>query len=388
MDYLDPRKRRSHNIRLVVGYFLIAIVIGLGTYIIRAAAEGYGINVKTGQIIQNALLFTDSKPGGAEIYLNGTDKNTTTSARLILPAGNYTLKLTKTGYRDWTRQFTLSEQSVARYVYPFLFPVKPIVTDLKTYSAQPGLVTQTPDRRWLLVEAPDASATTPTFDEYDTTTLDQTSPVVTQASLPAGLLTDYSAASTLTAVEWSTDNANVLLEHTYSGGTEFVVFNRLHPDQSFNVNRMFNVTPSQVNLFNKKTSQLYIYRQDAQTLQLGNTGSKTLGSPLLKDVLAYKPYGSNLITYVTASNEPAGTVAARIWQSGTSYTLNEFPVGAKYLIDAAQFQGNFYYAAGSDTANRINIYKNPLDQIQNPASSKALPIISLDISGAQKMGFS
>ena len=123
MDFLDPRKRRAHNIRLIIGYVLVAIVIGLATVIIVYGANGYGINTKTGQIVQNGLLFADSNPGGSEIYLNGTDKNTKTAARLILPAGNYTLTLKKDGYRDWTRQFTLSEQSVARYVYPLLFPI-------------------------------------------------------------------------------------------------------------------------------------------------------------------------------------------------------------------------------------------------------------------------
>src|SRR5947209_1217290 len=142
MDYLDPRKRRAHNYRLVIGYVLLAIVIGLATYIINAGANGYGFNVKTGQIVQNALLFADANPGSAEIWLNGQDKNTRTPARLVLPAANYTLSLKKTGYRDWTRKFTLSEQSVARYVYPFLFPVKPVVSNLKTYATNPGLITE------------------------------------------------------------------------------------------------------------------------------------------------------------------------------------------------------------------------------------------------------
>jgi hypothetical protein len=388
MDYLDPRKRRAHNIRLVVGYFLVAIVIGLATYIIRAAAEGYGINVKTGQVIQNALLFVDSKPGGAQIYLNGQNRNANTSARLILPAGNYTLGLKKDGYRDWSRPFVLSEGSVGRYVYPFLFPVKPVQTNLKTYTSQPGLVLESPDRHWLLVENNDASAQAPAFDEYDTSSLDQASPNVQPVSLPQGLLTNYSGSSKLTEVEWSTDNNNVLLEDTYDGGSEFIIFNRAHPDQSFNVDRTFGFHPDLVDLFNKKTAQLYLYRQTQQTLQLGDTSAKKLGPVLLKHVLAFKPYASTLITYVTDSGEPADTVAARIWSSGQSYLLNEFPAGKTYLIDAAQFQGNFYYAAGSDGSDRVNIYKNPIDEIKNPSYGKALPVLALRISGGQKIGFS
>lgn len=388
MDYLDPRKRRAHNIRLIVGYVLVGIVIGLATYIIDAGANGYGLNVKTGQIIQNALLFTDSKPGGAEIWLNGQDRNAKTSARLILPAGNYTLTLKKDGYRDWSRKFVLSEQSVGRYVYPFLFPVKPVITNLKSYQSLPGLVTQTPDRRWLLVENNESSGSAPVFDEYDTSTLDQAQPDTSQVTLPVSVLTNYGASSQLKEVEWSTDNNSVLLQHIYDDGSEFVVFNRTHPDQSFNVNRMFNVSPDQVSLFDKKAGQLYIYDKFNGTLQLGDTGSKALEPVFLKNVLAFKPYGKDLITYVTDAGEPAGTVAARIWSSGKSYKLYEFPAGTKYLIDAAKFQDNFYYAAGSDAADRINIYKNPLDQIKSPAYARALPMIALHISGAQKIGFS
>lgn len=388
MDYLDPRKRRAHNIRLVVGYFLIAIVIGLATYVLNQAANGYGYNVKTGKIIENALLFVDSKPGNAEIYLNNQDKNTTTSARLILPAGDYTLTLKKDGYRDWSRQFTLNEQSVARYIYPFLFPVKPLITNLKTYPSLPGLVTQTPDRRWLLVQSSEASTQTPTFDMYDTGTLDKDTPSVQQVSVPAGILTNYSQDSKLTEVEWSTDNNNLLLQHTYGSNSEFIIFNRAHPDQSFNVDKMFGVHPDQVALYNKKADQLYIWRQSGGLLQRGDTGNRTLGPILIKNVLTFKPYGKDLVTYVSDSNEPSGTVAARIWDDGNSYKLNEFPAGSQYLVDAAQFQGDFYYAAGSDASDHINIYKNPLDELKNPVYAKALPMVALHISGAQKMGFS
>ena len=388
MDYLDPRKRRAHNIRLIVGYILVAIVIGLGTIILVYGANGYGINTKTGQIVQNALLFADSNPGGSEIYLNGQDRHAATPSRLVLPAGNYTLTIKKDNYRDWTRQFTLSEQSVARYVYPFMFPTKPVVTSLKTYATQPGLITQSPDRRWLLVESNEASSQAPVFDEYDTHTLDQSTPSVQQVTLPASVLTDYSSASVLTVVEWSTDNNNVLLQHTYAGGSEFVVFNRAHPDQSFNVDQTFGMHPSQVALFDKKTDQLYIYDQSSQTLRLGNVGTKALGPILLKHVLAFKPYSKTLITYVTDNGEPAGTVAARIWNNGNTYKLNEFAAGSKYLIDAAQYNGDFYYVAGSDTSDRINIYKNPLDQIQDPALGKALPTLALNIIGGQKISFS
>src|SRR4051812_39959341 len=117
MDFLDPRKRRAHSIRLMIGYVLIAIAIALGAMILVYGAYGYGINTKTGDIVQNGLLFVNSQPGGADISLNNNPQGSNTAARLILPSGNYTLTLKKDGYRTWQRGFTLTEHSVARYVY-------------------------------------------------------------------------------------------------------------------------------------------------------------------------------------------------------------------------------------------------------------------------------
>ena len=388
MDFLDPKKKRAYKIRLIIGYVLVAIVIGLGTVIIVYGASGYGINTKTGQIIQNGLLFTDSKPRGAEIYLNGKDQHSTTSARLVLPAGNYTLTLKKTGYQDWNRSFALNEQSIGRYVYPFLFPVKPQITNLKTYDSAPALITQTPDYKWLLVENNAASAKAPTFDQYDTTTLDNATPDVTTVSLPADLLTNYTSNSQLTEVEWSTDNVHLLLQHTTADGIEYVVFNRTHPDQSFNVNKMFGITPSQVSLYDKKIDQLYIFDQTTGTLRLGDTSTKVLAPVLLNNVLAYKSYGKDLITYVTDNGEPAGKVAARIWDGSKSYKLNEFNAGNVYLIDTAQFQGHFYYADGSNMSDWVYVFKDPLDDIRDPATAKALPVVALHDPGATKIKFS
>src|ERR1035437_5316433 len=101
MDFLDPRKKRQFHIRLILGYVLVGIAIALATVILVYGAYGYSINTKTGTVVQNGLLFVDSKPGGANIYLNGASRNATTAARLVLATGNYSLKLTRTGYHDW-----------------------------------------------------------------------------------------------------------------------------------------------------------------------------------------------------------------------------------------------------------------------------------------------
>lgn len=383
MDFLDPRKRRAHSIRLTVAYSLMAIGVGLGSYLLLKAAEGYGVDPKTGDILQNGLLFVDSQPGGADIYLNDKYQRTQTSARLILPAGDYKLTLRKDGYRPWERRLTLNESSVARYVYPFLFPqdAKPLA--IKTYSKTPPLITQSPDRRWLLVQQPLTSSNTITFDEYDTGDLTKAAkPLV----IPRTLLSTLNDSS-FREVEWSTDNKYLLLQHNFRGGSEFIIFNRDIPVESININRQFDITPSDVSLRNKRIDQLYIFLRESSELQIANTSNSTI-TPLLRGVLAFKASGPDLITYVTGENAAAGQVAARIWDGDQAHNLYSFKAGAIYLIDQAQFQGNWYYVVGSNTDERVNIYKNPLDSLNDASIARAVPLLSLNIKEATKASFS
>lgn len=386
MDFLDPRKKRLHHIQLRIGYGLLAVAIGLGTLVLVYGAYGYSLNTKNGSVIENGLLFVDSKPGGANIYLNGKGQSSSTSARLVLQSGSYSLKLTKSGYRDWQRKLVLDEHAIARYVYPFLFPVSPKVTSLKSYAAQPGLVTQTPDRRWLVVQTATADNAVASFDVYDTSKL---KPSATILNISIDLLTAPDQASTFKDIEWSSDNNHLLLERSYSGGSEFLMLDRQDSASSVNLTKLFKSSPfSLAALRDKKADQLYLYDAAAQTLQIGNVTSGVVAPPILDHVLAFKPYGSNLLVYVTDSGMPAGQVQARIWDSAKSYVLYNFLAGSTYLIDTAQFQGHSYFVAGSSGDERVNLYKDPLNDLQNSATGKAHPFITLRENSASKVSFS
>ena len=382
MDFLDPRKKRARRSRLLIGYFLVSVAIILGTVILVYGAYGYGINTKTGDVVQNGLLFVDSKPGGAQIFLNDKSKNSSTSARLVLPAGEYKLTLKRDGYRSWERSFTLTEHAIARYVYPMLFPVEPATKTLKTYDQAPALVSQSPDRRWLLVQTAATATSAFNFDEYDTNDLTKPAKPLTVTSR---LLSN--ASGQLKEVEWSSDNKNLLLEHTFDGGSEFIVYNRDVTAESFNVNKTLKINPTTVALRNKRILQLYLFDKTAGSLQVADTARSTV-TPLLNHVLAFKPHGNNLISYITDDKAKTGEVIARIWDTDKSYPLYSFPAGDKYLVDAAQFQGNWYYAVGSDKAGRVNIYKNPLDSLQSTSIAKAVPMLSLRLAGAERIAFS
>src|SRR5690606_24256912 len=137
MDFLNPKKKRAHRIRLFIGYGLMAVAIGIATTILVFEAYGFDLDRKTGTVIQNGLLFIDAHPESADIRLNGESKGQT-DARLVIPDGQYTVELNRDGYRGWKRTFRLEGSSIERLVYPFLFPEKLDTEDIQLYSATPA----------------------------------------------------------------------------------------------------------------------------------------------------------------------------------------------------------------------------------------------------------
>jgi hypothetical protein len=163
MDYLDPKKRFRHHVMLYVGYVLIGIAIVIGTLVLLYQAYGFGLG-KNGDVIQNGLFFFSSQPHPADIYVNGVKKSVKTNTRLSLPAGIYNVRLQRDGYRPWQRTISLVGGSVQHVDYPFLIPKSLSPKKVQTYTGNPPLVTQSPDRRWLLAAHPGALNV---FDVYD-----------------------------------------------------------------------------------------------------------------------------------------------------------------------------------------------------------------------------
>src|SRR3990167_224998 len=137
MDFLDPKKRKHHTIRLFIGYGLVAIAIALVSLIlIQQTYHGYDIDKRTGKIIQNGLVFINSKPVSADVYANG-EKKGNTNLRLVIPSDNYKIELKRQGYNTWSRSLYLEGGSVVQLTYPLLFPTKIIRTDTTVYKSNP-----------------------------------------------------------------------------------------------------------------------------------------------------------------------------------------------------------------------------------------------------------
>lgn len=383
MDFIDPQKLRHHRARLAIGYSLSAVALILMTLVLLFIAYGYGLG-KNGRIIQNGLVFVSSQPNPAQIYLNGNYQGNNTNARLELPAGQYTVQIKLSGYRTWVRSVGVEGGSVERFNYPFLFPVTLDPTTVEQYSALPGLVTQSPSKQWLLIQKTSSNTD---FEEYDLSKPTQLAANLTTVSLPPTILTSPAGAQSFQVVAWASDNRHVLLLHTYTGGSEYILLDRQVPADSLNLTKTLNLSPTMtLSLDNLTYNQYYIY--DSNSQGISTVSLTTPITPIISNVLSYATYGSNTIEYATPSDAASGNVYVDVYQGTKTYHLLQLPLSSQYLLDATNYSGNLYLAAGEVNDTKVYVYENPVGALQSQPTLPVVPIYILKVNQPNFVSFS
>ncbi len=380
MDFLDPKKKRAHLIRLYIGYILMGIALFIGTLILVYQASGYDFDPKTGTIVQNGLVFVDSHLESSTVYVDGKEKGQT-DTRLVLPSGKHELQLKKSGYRTWQREFNLEGGTVMRFVYPFLFPENLVTKDVEIYGTAPGMSLASPDRRWLVVQQPGVLSS---FEVIDLN--DRNNPVTT-ITLPSELFDSRGATHKLEAVEWSTDNRHLLFKHNFEGGSEFLVLDREVPASSINLTKFFEVPITNVVLRDKRADQFYLFDASGMVLRTADTKHKET-TPIINRVRSFRSYGPNVVLYVSEDSTTAGKVNVNLWDNGAVYNLRQLPLGKTYLLDIAKFDGRWYIAAGEDTEQKTYVYRDAFNDLRTVPAKIPVPVSVLKVKNPQFISFS
>ncbi len=380
MDFFDPKKKRAHKIRLYIGYVLMGIALAIGTLILLFQANGYDLDPRTGTVVQNGLVFVDAHPESALVTIDNQAKGQT-DTRLVIPSGTHDLLLKREGYRDWKRNFDLDGGSVRRFAYPFLFPKNLVMKDVEIYGNPPGLATQSPDRRWLLVQQPG------TLFSFETIDLNPKTNTPATINLPQELFTTSGANHNLELVEWSTDNRHVLVKHNFEGGHEFVLIDRESPASSININKLFPVPITTMTLRDKQFDQYYFHDANGGVIRTADLKTRQL-TPILSHVLNFRPYGANVILYVSDENAQPGKVNVKIRDNATIFGLRQLPISKKYLIDITQFDGSWYMVVGDDTEHKTYIYKDVFTDLRQVPVKPPLPISVLRVANPEYVSFS
>ncbi|CAN5700157.1 hypothetical protein BH23PAT2_BH23PAT2_04890 [soil metagenome] len=379
MDFLDPIKKRKHIRQLFIGYALMAVLIGLGTTILVLLSYGFSFDRTTGSVIQNGLVFIDTNPIAANVYVNGELRGRG-DQRLVLPEGDYDLEIREDGYRSWTRSLNLRGGRVERFSYPFLFAQDLEKSTYRTFASQPRLMTTSPDRGWLLVQE---SQQIDAFVLYD---LSQGVNLPAFFTLPPGIMTTSEPGSSLELVEWSNDNRHVVLKHMYDDGEEFILLDRDTPNVSQNLTSRFSdISFTTISLIDKQFDSYHLHDVVSGRLWSAELATDT-SEVLLEDVLTYRSHGSDTILYVenTApiqdNSGQSQAVRVRVLQGDQEYGIGSIPRRDgqdSYLLDIARYDGDWYMVIGSTSEKKISVYKNPVDTIRADPTKQLIPEVTL-----------
>ncbi len=384
MDFLDPNKKRSNKIKLYLGYALIAIAISMGATVLLFANAGYRLDGE-GNVTQNGLLFVSSHPSGADAYIESIyskkkihDK---TDTKFDLTEGRYRITLQKEGYRSWQREMSLEGGSVERLAYPLLFPEKLESTNMKTYATAPKIVSSSPDRKWIIVQQPD------NFLGFDVFNAGEPEKPATSFTVPSDVFTQPKGTQNLEIVEWSSDNANILIKHSFDDQSEFVLINKDKPETSVNINNITGQKPYDVSLKDRKVDQLYLHMAKDGLLQLVDMKSRVL-TPAVAKTFDYKSHGDDMLVYVAPIESNQEFVSVRIKTNEKDYELRQLPANTTYVTDVAKFDSAWYVVAGAASDNKVYVYKDPLDILTSDNSTKAIFARTLRIDNPKEVSFS
>jgi len=386
MDFLDPVAKKKKTRRLFFGYGLVTILISLATYVLAATAVGYEVFDFGDDVVQNGLLFLDSKPVSATISVDGKLEDDSTDTKLTLNGGEYTITLNQTGYSSWSKKIAIEGGKVRFVIYPRLIPTILTPTKLADLPANTGFTSQSPDLRWLVVQQ---NADLPAIDIFDPQNL---SSPATGGVFPASILSNASGDyGDFEVVSWADDNRHfLLLQKLPNGQQSYLLIDRENLDLSVNLSTVFGVNPTSVSFKDKKKDKFYMYFATGGLLRLADLETSTIGEPILDQVLAYQSSGSDLIVYATTKDATAGKVAVKIFHKDTSYTMSElnFDGSNKYFLELSNFEGSWYYAVGSGASTQVQIFRNPLNFIAAKTPIPAAQLATLKAGIPESISFS
>ncbi|MDQ3158904.1 MAG: hypothetical protein M3P98_02085 [bacterium] len=383
MDFIDPNKKRAHEIRLYIGYTLMTILVFLGVIVLLYASYGYGID-RRGNIVQTGLVFTDSKPTAANVTYSSEDGSKTdsfgTPRRLSLEEGIYDFTFSKDGYRDWVKKINLGRGDIERLVYAFLFPRELSTLKQVDLGARPQLVAQSPDLSRILVYNDQV------FDVYDPSLETINDLVATFSPLKNDLFTDK--IEKLTLEEWSTDNRHALIRHSYKEKAEYVLLDVEDSTKSINLNRTIKNFPAvkEITLFDNRPNEVYVLTNKNELKRIRVSDGRIVNIEV--NVVDFTPHGNDGMVFVKNSTVNKEKADVFIMDKNEDYFVRELDRASEYIIETAQYENSWYTVVGAVGQNEAFVYKDLVESQRSGDPNQAPSTRTLRLDNIQDSSFS
>ena len=338
----------------------VIVIVTISIFIIL----GYSYNGKDGRLEQGGLLQFASIPSGAAVALDGTTLSSRTPNKISVDATNHFVTMTREGYRPWQKSITVQPGGIGWLSYARLVPTTLTPESLHTFTGLTASLASH-DRKWLAVQE-DAARPGVTLVDITSAT-----PKYVTVTIPETILTEPTAPSLYTMVEWNADNNRLLVKRVYNTDhVEWLLLDRTNGEASENITKAAGLNLTDVKIGSANGRELYVKTDDNVIRRLRLDNDAALSAPLAERVSEYSVIGGSTVVYVATVPTNEVTVGYRTSGMDAAQTLFTLPAGTQGAhVALSSYFGVIYVTVTSNQT--MTTYRGTLPK---PEDTKVTPL--------------
>lgn len=374
--FKKPTKRQFIIRRIILSTVATFSVIIIATVAILFML-GYRLDSGNGRLEQGALLQFDSSPNGADVYVDGYSIGSRTATKHTVVAGSHTVRMTRSGYQDWSRTVNIEAGTLTWLDYTRFVPKERPVQPVANYQTLTSMK-MSPDNKWALAqEKADAAI----FQLVDLRAQDVKTSILT---LPAAVYSDAETEGvthSFAPVVWETGGRYILLKHLYKDQTEWIVLDTQNVAQSTNVTRVFSTGFSDIQFAGTSGKVLYGLTNDG-TIRKIDLSAETLSRAFVTHVESFSIFDNTIISYVGIDPTDATKRVAGVYRDGDEMphvlrTATSLDVAFK--ITAGRYYSDNFVAIAE--GNVVTILKGSYPGSSSQDTSSLAQYATFDLEG-------
>ncbi len=358
------------RLRLTLVYTLMVLSVAGLVALLFFIMSGYRFNRYDGKVEQGGLVQFDTKPGGADIWVDQAHLGNKTPTKITVTAGTHTISMWRDGYHEWRKNVVVGGGTILWLDYARLVPK--ILQELTVIpDTKPSSSVASSDSKQLAYVM---DATQPVVSVVN---LDTDTPKAENITIPATVYTAPAAneASTFTVDSWSNDGRYLLIRHAYGQKLEWLTLDTNGSHDAVNISALFSIETNDVQFSLSDASILYLLTS-AGELRRGDVKAGTLASAMVSNVESFSQFDNSTLTFVTKVDALTKNRSVGYVTSGASAPrlvrsfADDGATAVRFAIQRYYNQNHFVIAYGT----QVDILTGdlPSSDVKNPAALETL----------------
>lgn len=346
----NANKRRRRVAMRFFTYGAMAVATVIGVIICIGWAMGYRFDLQNG-LSQVALLQFNTFPTGASVDVNDERLTARTPTRSNVKTGETTVRMSRSGYRDWRKTVAALPSTVRWLDYVRLVPQNVRTESVHTFAAVDDML-ESPDRKWTFVLTDKETGAMTLIDLGNPEDLKFDDVQLSSDQVSSGDNQEYKL------LEWDNASRYILIEHRYGDDrVEHLEYDR-QDKVTRNLTRDFGMDLSQPHF--SGTNGNVIFALTGTDLRKIDYGNKSISAPLASNVTDYVLYSNSRIAFVSRTQtDDKITQTVSIYDDGQIKEIKHYDDDGKTLIDFSRVNDVDYLAVAR--GETVAIYPDPLD---------------------------